>query len=74
MTWYTGTCNIMATGLLYGLTLWSMCVCVDFGSGFMIKTQSFPMDGHCRTDVISDVGHPRSDSVMPVVLCTVAVQ
>ena len=28
MTWYTGTCGIMVMGLLYGLPLWSMCVCV----------------------------------------------
>jgi hypothetical protein len=24
------------------------------------------------TDIINDVGHPRSDSVVPLVLCTVA--
>jgi hypothetical protein len=74
MTWYTGTCGVMTMSLLYGLTLWSN-VCVDFGSnGFMTKTQSFPMDGHYRTDIISSVGHLRSDSVMPLVLCTVVVQ
>jgi hypothetical protein len=27
--------------------------------------------GHYRLDIISGVGHPRSDSVMPLVLCTV---
>jgi hypothetical protein len=48
-------------------------VCVGFGSnGFITKTQSFPMDGHYRTDIISGVGHPRLDSVVPLVLCTVA--
>ena len=26
MTWYTSMCGIMAIGLLYKLTLWSMCV------------------------------------------------
>ena len=30
--------------------------------------QPFPMDGHYRTDVISSVGHPRSDSVVFLVL------
>jgi hypothetical protein len=29
------------------------------------------MDGHYRIDVVSGVGHPRSDSVVPLVLCTV---
>ena len=52
-----------------------MCVCVGFGSnGFMTKAQPFPMDGHYRTDVISGVGNPRLDLVVPLVLCTVAVQ
>jgi hypothetical protein len=40
-----------------------------FGSnGFVTEMQLFPMDGHYRTNVISDMGHPRSDSVMPLVL------
>jgi hypothetical protein len=62
-------CGIMNMGLLYGLALWSVCVWEGFGSnGFVIKTQPFPMDGHYRTDVISGVGHPRSDLVVPLVL------
>jgi hypothetical protein len=68
-------CGIMALGLLYELALWSMCVCRGgggFGSnGFVNKMQSFPMDGYCRTDVISAVGHPRSNSVVSLVLHTV---
>jgi hypothetical protein len=56
-----------------------VCVCVCGGggeggfrsNGFVIKMQSFPMDGHYRTDVINDVGHPRLDSVMSLVLRTV---
>jgi hypothetical protein len=49
----------------------SMCV-RGFGSnGFVTKMQPFSMDGHYRMDIISGVGHPRSDSVMPLVLCTV---
>jgi hypothetical protein len=73
MIWYTGMCSIMVMGLLYGLTLWSMCVCEGFGSnGFMTKAQSFPMDGHYRTNIISSIGHPRLDSVIHLVLCIVA--
>jgi hypothetical protein len=30
--------------------------------------QPFPMDGHYRTGAISDVGHMRSDLIMPLVL------
>jgi hypothetical protein len=51
------------------------CVCVGFGSnGFVIKVQSFPMNGHYRMNIISGVGHLRSDSIMLLVLCTVVVQ
>jgi hypothetical protein len=38
----------------------------------MTKVQPFAMDGHYRTDIISGVGHPRSDSVVPLVSCVVA--
>jgi hypothetical protein len=65
-------CSIMAVGLLYGLVLWSVCVCGGFGpNGFVTKMQLFPMDGHYRTDVINGVDCPRSDSVMLLVLRTV---
>jgi hypothetical protein len=62
-------CGIMAMGLLYGLALWSICVCVCGRRGFesnsfVIKMQSFPMDSHYRTNVISGVGHLRLDSVV----------
>ena len=30
------------------------------------------MGGHYRTYIINGVGHPRSNSVVPLVLCTVA--
>ena len=30
------------------------------------------MDGHYRMDIISGVAHLKSDSIMPVMLCTVA--
>jgi hypothetical protein len=43
-----------------------------FGSnGFVTKMQPFPMYGHYRTDIISCVGHLRSELVVPLVLCTV---
>jgi hypothetical protein len=51
------------------------CVCVSFGSNdFMTKTQPFPMDGHNKTDIFNSMGHPRSNSVVSLVLCTIAVQ
>jgi hypothetical protein len=57
---HCGMCGIMAIG---------------FGSNdFVTKTQPFPMDGHYRMDIISSVGHPRSDSIVPLVLYMVAVQ
>jgi hypothetical protein len=71
MTWYTDTCGIIAMGLLYRLTLGSN-VCVGFGSnGFVTKMQPFPIDSHYMTDITNGVGHPRSNSVMPLVLHTV---
>jgi hypothetical protein len=53
----------------------NVCVCVSFGfNGFVTKAQPFPMVGHNRIDIISGVGHPRLDSLVPLVLCMVAVQ
>ena len=45
-------------------------VCVGgFGSnGFVTNDATIPMDGHYRMDVISGVGHSRSNSVVPLVL------
>jgi hypothetical protein len=50
-----------------------MCVLYEgFGSnGFVTKVQLFLMDGHYKTDIISGVGHPRLDSVVPLVLYTI---
>jgi hypothetical protein len=52
------------------------CVCVlykGFGSnGFVTKVQPFSMVGHYKMDVISGMGHLRSDLVVPLVLRTVA--
>ena len=50
------------------------CVYVGFGSnGFVTEVQPFPMDGHYRTGIITGVGHPRLDSVVPLMLYTVAM-
>jgi hypothetical protein len=50
-----------------------VCVIWGFGSiGFVIKVQPFPMNDHYRKDIISGVDYLRSDSVMQLVLCTVA--
>jgi hypothetical protein len=50
----------------------NVCMCGAFESnGFVTKMQSFSMDGHYRTNIISNVGHPRSDSVVPLVLRTI---
>jgi hypothetical protein len=46
-------------------------VCGGGSNGFVIKTHTFPIDGHYRTDIINGVGHPRSDSVMLLVLRTI---
>ena len=48
------------------------CVCVGFGSNsFLTKMQPFLMDGHYKMDVISCMGYPRLDEVVPVMLCMV---
>jgi hypothetical protein len=61
-------------GLLYRLH--TMVKCVLYGgfrfNGFVARVQSFIMVGHYRTDVISGVGHQRSDSVMLLMLRTMA--
>ena len=63
---------VMAMGLLYRLALWSVCVWEGFRSNdSWPMMQSFPMDGHYRTNVISGVGHSRSDLVMTLVLRTI---
>jgi hypothetical protein len=67
--WYNGH------GLTIRVNFIVKCVYVGFTSnGFVTKTQSFPMDGHYRTNIISIVGHPKSDLVVPLVLCIVDVQ
>jgi hypothetical protein len=50
-----------------------MCVLYEsfVSNGFVTKVQPFPMDGYYMMDIISSVGHPKSDSVMSLVLCIV---
>jgi hypothetical protein len=62
-------------GLIIRVNFIVKCVCVGFGSiGFMTKMQPFPIDGHYRMDIISGVGYPKSDLIMSLVLCMIAVQ
>ena len=74
MTWYAGTCGINDHGLTIQTSYYGqLCVLYrGFGfTGFMTKVQPFSIDGHYRTDVINGVGHPRSDSVVLLVLRTI---
>jgi hypothetical protein len=43
-----------------------------WSNGFVTNVQPFLVDGHYRTDIISGVGQPRSNSVVLLVLCMVA--
>jgi hypothetical protein len=64
--------SIMTMDLLYGLALWSMCVWKGFRSnGFVTEMQSFLINGYYRIDDISGVSHPKSGSVVSLVLCMV---
>jgi hypothetical protein len=66
-------CGIIAMSLLYMLALWLMYACVGALDPMILwpMIQQFPMDGHFKTDVISGVGHPRSNLVVLLVLRTV---
>jgi hypothetical protein len=69
-------CMITAMGLLYMLILWSnVCVCVCYmglGSNGSFMASVALTGSHYKTDIINGVSHSRSDSVMQLVLCTVA--
>ena len=72
MTWYIGICSSSGNELIIWVNFMVKCVCVGFGyNDFVTKIQPFPMDGHYRTYVISGMGHPRSNSIVPLVLCMV---
>jgi hypothetical protein len=57
--------------LLYMLTLWSyVCIKWVLSNGCFMASAALT-DGHYRTYIISSVGHPRLDSIVPLVLCTI---
>ena len=66
MTLYTNTCGIMAM-----LALWSNMWIIGPWIQWLFVASAALTDGHYRTDIIRSVGHPRSDSVVALVLCTV---
>jgi hypothetical protein len=50
-----------------------MCVCyMGLGSNGCFMASVALTGGHYRTDIISGVGHLRSDLVVPLMLCMVA--
>jgi hypothetical protein len=73
MTWYTGTCGITAMSLLYRLNDMVKCVCyIGLESKGCFMTDATLISNHYRTNIISGVGHPRSNSIVPLELCTIA--
>ena len=72
MIWYTGMCSIMAMGLLYMLALWSNVCAIWIWIQWLFVAGAALMSCHYKTDIISVVSHPRSNSVMSLVLCMVA--
>ena len=74
MTRYTDTCSITAMSLLYRLYDMVKCMCyMGHGSNGYFMAGAALIGDHYRIDIISSVGHPRSDLVVPLVLCTVTV-
>jgi hypothetical protein len=60
-------CKIMVMGLLYGkCVLYGLCIQWLFVVGTAL------MGGHYRTDIISGVGHSRSNSIVLLLICMVA--
>jgi hypothetical protein len=74
MTWYTGTCSNNGHGLIIHVNFMVKCVCYMGALDPMVSWSRCNHSlwlGHYRTDVISGVGHPRLDSIVPLVLRTV---
>jgi hypothetical protein len=66
-------CGKMAMSLLYKFSDVVKHVCyIGLGFNGFFMTGVTLMGGHYRTDIISSVGYLRLESVMPLVLCTVA--
>ena len=60
-------------GLTIYVNLMFKCVCymgLGFNGCFMVGATL--MDGHYKMNIISGVGYPRSNLVVPLVLCTIA--
>jgi hypothetical protein len=73
MTWYFGTCGITTMSLLYRLDNMVKCVCyMVLRSNGCFMANAALTSSHFRTDIISGMGHPRSNLVVLLVLCTVA--
>jgi hypothetical protein len=73
MTLYADTCSITAMSLLYGRYDMVKCMCyMGLESNGCFMAGGALTGGHYRTNIISGVGHPRLDSVVPLVLCTAA--
>jgi hypothetical protein len=69
MTWYTSTCGITVMGLLYKLDDIVKCVCyMGLGSNSCFIASIALTRSHYKMNIISSVGHPKSDSVVPLVL------
>jgi hypothetical protein len=66
-------CGITTMCLLCRFNDMVKCVCyMGLGSKDCFVTDVVLMGGHYRTDIISGIGHSRSESVVPLVLCMVA--
>ena len=73
MILYTGTCGITVMSLLYRLSNMVKCVFyMGIRSNGCFVTNAALMDDHYMANIISYVGHPRSNLVMPLMLCMVA--
>jgi hypothetical protein len=52
--------------------IWSIVCNMSLGSNGCFVTDAASMGGHYRTNIISSMGHLRSDLVVSLVLCKIA--
>jgi hypothetical protein len=62
----------MAMGLLYMLPLWSNAYVMWPWIQWLFVAGAALTSSQYKTNIINGMGHPRSDSVVPLVLCMVA--
>ena len=63
--------NVM--DILYKFSDMVKCICyISLGFNGCSAIDAILMGGHYKTGIISSVGHPRLNLVVPLVLCTVA--